>query len=203
MTTDAVDNYYHLQAPSSDLPFKADSTMAITLSRSDYDALWQQANPLAAAAKQADAFDVKLRIPEQLGQGYVQEIQWRGINLMLFDYQFHDDVFVKQAAQDTDCIDREIGFNLSGNRHELCTGESFILWGNNSNAAQIDKTYANEAIQKVDIHLDLSEDLMQMVNETLEALPKTASGQMEIGSQWLAETNAIAPAMQLALKQIW
>lgn len=185
--------------------------MAITLSSDDYDDLWQQANPQNHTAKQGEEYEVQWQghservslVPEQLGSGYVQEIQLRGINLMLVNYQFHNDVCVKEKAQDTACIDREIGFNLSGNRNSMHTGESFILWGNNEDDAESTcVTFANAPIQKIDIHMESSEALVQMISETLDTLPKGVSQQIT-EENLLMETNAITPAMRATLEQIF
>ncbi|NJM98363.1 MAG: helix-turn-helix transcriptional regulator [Phormidesmis sp. RL_2_1] len=175
--------------------------MAITLSQADYDLLWQQANPRKKLAEQADAFEFKSLVPEQLGQGYIQEIQWRGINLMLFNYRLHDDVFVKQSAQDASSVSREIGFNLSGNRSGRRSGENFIDWGIDDGEDWTFITYANDPILKVDIHLESSEGLVQMVADALDRLPSAVLQQMTKGD-WLSEVNAMTPAMRVAIEQI-
>lgn len=183
--------------------------MTITLSCSDYDALWQQANP-KQSPEQTDFCEVQwqghsekiLLVPEQLGQGYVQEIQWRGINLSLFNYRFHDDVSVKQNAQDAPSVSREIGFNLSGNRSSRRTGDNFIDWGTEDSEEWTFTTYANDPVLKVDIHIESSEALAQRVSESLEALPRAVLQKITEGD-WLTEVNSITPAMRVALEQIF
>lgn len=202
--------------------------MAITLSRADYDLLWKQANPLPKMSEKANFVERRSSfaealpshshavceaspqalgisyVPEQLGQGYIQKIQWRGINLMLFNYQFHNDVSVKGRSQDTDRVCREIGFNLSGNLCGKHTGESFIEWGSDDDddAEWTSTTYANDRVRKVDIHVESSEALVHMIAESLDALPKAVAQQIKEGN-WLGEVNAITPAMRVALEQIF
>lgn len=175
--------------------------MAITLSHADYNLLWQQANPSQEKLKQAEVYEVRSQVPKRLGKGHIQEIQWHGIRLSLFNYQLHEDVFVQQRAQDEDGLSREIGFNLSGNRFGKRTGENFIEWGHTGGERSISKTYANEPIRKVDIHIESSELLVQMVNETLCTLPKSVLQQIKEGS-WICEVNSITPAMRIALDQL-
>ena len=183
--------------------------MAITLSRSDYDALWQTANqaanPSLTAPKKTDDFETISRIPEQLGQGYIQKIQWSGIELMLFNYQLYDDVLIRANACDISNLSREIGFNLSGNRCGKRTGESFIDWGYDEDDNDVEwttVTYANEAIRKVDIHLESSESLTQVVTDALNLLPKAVSEKITSGGR-IGEINRITPAMRVALEQIF
>ncbi|EDX85995.1 transcriptional regulator, AraC family protein [Synechococcus sp. PCC 7335] len=179
--------------------------MAIKISRADYDLLWQQANPSLKMSEENDFFEVRSLAPEQIGQGYIQKIQWSGIELMIFNYRLHDDLFVKTKAHHTSDPCREIGFNLSGNRCGKHTGESFIEWGHNeydSDTEWTSVTYANDEIRKVDIHLNSSESLTQTVSDTLNRLPRAISQKVTTGS-YTEEINRITPAMRVALEQIF
>lgn len=189
-------------------------TMTITLSRADYDQLWQQANLPPTVDKQSssllppetpssDPQEVRSRVPAQLGKGYIHTVQARGIHIILFDYQFHDDVLLVGNAPAPDPICREIGFNLSGNLGGKRTGESFIEWGlDDDDEDKTSMIYANDRVRKVDIHLDAAEALIKTVNQSLETLPKSVSQEITSDS-WISEVNVLTPAMRAALEQIF
>ncbi|MEO1792729.1 MAG: AraC family transcriptional regulator [Cyanobacteria bacterium J06629_19] len=186
--------------------------MTITLSRSDYDLLWQQANQSLPLSEQAGCAATRSpgyaenisHVPQQLGKGYIQNIQWNGIQLRLFNYQFHDDVLVQEPVPDAVSTCREIGFNLSGNLGDKRTGESFIEWGDDDDdEACTWVTYANAPVLKVDIHLENAEVLCQPIDASLKALPMDVRQSLEDGDgQWLDEVNVITPAMRAALEQM-
>lgn len=179
--------------------------MAITISRSDYDALWQQANPQLQEIGDTGFTEIRQTVPERLGQGYIQQMRWNGIDLTLFHYQFHDDIHVIEQAEDITPIIGEIGFHLSGNRHGYCTGENFIDWGRHD---ELDKwvgvTYANDPILKVDIHLESTNTLSQFIADTLQELPAEIRQCLEdCDGSWFSEVNTITPAMRSPLEQIF
>ena len=146
--------------------------MAITIYDSDYDALWQQANPSSHNLESTDLSETVEFVPNRFGQGYIQSIQLHGINLSLFNYQLHDDLFIIKKSQDTSNISREFGFNLSGDRCGKRTGENFIEWGNFDDPDEhILIAYAKGPILKVDIHLESAEMFGQTIAEVLEELP--------------------------------
>ncbi|MGJ3252774.1 MAG: helix-turn-helix transcriptional regulator [Elainellaceae cyanobacterium] len=179
--------------------------MAITISRLDYDALWQQANPQLQNIGGIGFSDIRQTVPERLGQGYIQRMRWQGIDLTLFHYQFHDDVHVIERTQDGDFPIGEIGFHLSGNRGGKSTGENFIDWGHDDDPDEwIHVTYANDPILKVDIHLESSNGLSQFISDTLKELPAKIHQCFEdCDGRWFGEVNTITPAMRSPLEQIF
>ena len=68
--------------------------MTTTIYGSDYDALWQEANPASEKPKSEGYSETLQLVPERLGQGYIQSIDFHGINILLFNYQLHDDLFI-------------------------------------------------------------------------------------------------------------
>lgn len=179
--------------------------MAITISRIDYDQLWQAQNPTPELSDHLGFADIRQTVPERLGQGYVQSMQWAGIDLTLFKYRFHEDVHVLHREEDESTYAGEIGFHLSGNRGGKCTGENFIEWGRYDNPDPwVNVTYANEPVLKVDIHLKASSYLSQIMAAILPDLPAAIRQYVEDRSNtWLSEINTITPAMRSPLEQIF
>ena len=89
--------------------------MAITIYDSDYDALWQKANPSTLNSEYVGFSETLKLVLDCLGQGYIGSINLHGIKLLLFNYQLHDDLFLIKKGQNTEII-REFGLNLSGDR---------------------------------------------------------------------------------------
>ncbi|MBE9099786.1 helix-turn-helix transcriptional regulator [Vacuolonema iberomarrocanum] len=181
------------------------SIMTITLSRADYDELWQEHNLAPAIATHSGFSERRLNVPERLGQGYMQSMHWHGIELTLFQYQFHGDVHVIEKAQDINSLVGEIGFHLSGNRCGKCTGESFIEWGCRDYPEKwVAVTYADDPILKVDIHIEPSNGLSQIITDTLEDLLAEIPQCLEdCDGSWLGEMSRITPAMRSPLEQIF
>lgn len=167
--------------------------MTITISRSDYDELWQQANPNPQDVGDTGFSEIRQVVPQQLGQGYIQQMRWHGIDLTLFQYQFHEDVCIIQRAQDVASQIGEIGFNLSGNRAGKRTGENFIDWDCNDDPDEWTSiTYANDPILKVDIGLESPNGLSQLIADTLKELPAEIYQCLEdCDGNWLSEINSI------------
>lgn len=181
------------------------NTVAITISRADYDQLWQERNPTPTICNHSGFSEIRQVVPEQLGRGSVQQMQWHGIKLTLFQYQVHEDVLLLEKACDLAPEIGEIGFNLSGNRHGKCTGESFIEWGGcDSQDEWVGVTYADSPVTKVDIHVKSPCALSQLVNDTLQALPVQLRQCFEVGTgNWFSDINTITPAMRSPLEQIF
>lgn len=177
--------------------------MTITIYGSDYDALWQEANPSSQNIKSADFSETLQLVPECLGQGYIQSINLHGIELSLFNYQLHEDLFIIRKDENESDITREFGFHLSGDRYGKRTGENFVQWGSFDEPDEyVLITYANDPLLKVDIHLESANELVQSVAEILEELP--AKTRQRIGDRnSLCEIGHITPAMQSALRQIF
>ncbi len=177
--------------------------MAIEISEAEYDALWQQANPIPQQSEKAGCVEVREFVPQQLGQGYSQRYRWHDIDLLIFNVQFHEDIYV--AGNDPEKANEacEFGFNVSGNRFGLQTGENFVLWGSNDDDNEETWiTYANDPILKVDIHLEVGNRAQALMTETLAALPLSTRCQIEKLDDEFFNVNVITPAMRLALQQI-
>lgn len=177
--------------------------MAIEISQAEYDALWQQANPKPQQSERAGFLETRELVPQQLGQGYTQRYLWGDIDLKLFNIQFHEDLYVAENNLERTDDTCEFGFNVSGNRFGLRTGENFVLWGSNEDdQEQTWITYADDPILKVDIHLREGERSQALMSETMAALPIPQRCQIEKLNDEFFNTNIITPAMRLALEQI-
>lgn len=177
--------------------------MAVEISRTDYDALWQQANPTPQHADRSGFVEVREFVPQQLGQGYTQRLRWQDIDLLLFNVQFHKDIYITgKNLEETETV-CEFGFNLSGNLCGKRTSENFVEWGGEDNDDEHTWiTYANDPICKVDIHLEVGDRARAIMTETLAALPASTRRRIENRREKVLKINAITPAMHLALEQI-
>lgn len=173
--------------------------MAITISRADYDELWREHNPTPPTLTISGCSEKIEVVPQPLGQGWICSIQLRGIELCIFNYQLHDDLFVKDQ---TVRAEWEFGFNISGNRSGKRTGENFIGWGNFEGEG-VWETYADDPILKVDLTLNSPDELHQLVSQELEELPREIRQFIEDYDQnCFSDINIITPAMRSALEQI-
>lgn len=177
--------------------------MAVEITEAEYDALWQQANPVLQQSESVGCVEVRQSVPQQLGQGYIQHLLWHDIDLMLFNVQFYEDIYKTGRNLEETEIVCEFGFNLSGNLCGKRTGESFVEWGLEDNDdEQTSITYANDPILKVDIHLEIGDRAQAIMTETLAALPASTRRRIENRREEFCKSNAITPAMRLALEQI-
>lgn len=172
--------------------------MTITLSQADYDDLWQH-NPTSEALTCSGSSEKLEVISPLLGCGWVRSIPLRGMSLSIFDYQLQDNVFVKDNFAGTEW---EFGFNISGNRSEKRTGESFISWGSYEGES-VWETYADDPILKIDIHLQSPDQLHQLIGEELESFPAEVRRLIEDDDKSsFCDLNLITPAMRSVLDQI-
>ena len=175
--------------------------MSITIYGSDYDALWQEANPSSQNIKFTDFSESLELVPKRLGQGYIQSINIHDFNLLLFNYQLHEDLFIIRRQEPSES-DREFGFHLSGNRHGKRTGENFVEWGTFDDSEEyVQSAYAKDPILKVDISIHSADGLGQSIAETLENLPAETRQRISDRSS-ISEIGRITPEMQTALMQI-
>lgn len=176
--------------------------MTITIYGSDYDALWQQANSASRNVESEELSETLRLVPESLGQGYIKSIELHGINILLFNYQLHEDLFIIRKDRDFSNISREFGFNLSGDRFGKRTGENFVEWGNFDEPDEYRQVaYALEPVVKIDIHLESAEELSKSVTEVLAELPAATKERIcDRGS--FSEIGTIDSAMRSALMQI-
>ena len=121
--------------------------MIITISRTDYQALWQESNPKPQHPDPLDRSDRIEVCPNYFGTGYIRKIQLRGIELSIFNYAVRDDVSV---TNESGGIEWEFGFHLSGNRSGKQTGENFVSWGYLDEETRECSTHADERILKAD-----------------------------------------------------
>lgn len=179
--------------------------MTVTLSRADYDELWQEQNPAPGTTTNSGFSESRHLVSELLGRGYFQSIRWHGIDLALYQYQFHEDVHVIEKAQDQTSSIGEIGFNVSGYRHGKRTGENFIIWGGCNNPDKwVEVTYAKDPILKVDIHIEPHTSFSQLIADTLKEFPPEIRQYLDDGDRHeMSETNLITPAMRSPLEQIF
>ncbi|NDJ17918.1 helix-turn-helix transcriptional regulator [Myxacorys almedinensis] len=174
--------------------------MAITISRTDYDELWRACNPAPLVSSHSGYCEQIEVVPEQFGEGYIQFIQLREINLALFNYQLHHDLYIRDEVFGAAW---EFGFNLSGNCSGKHTGENFIEWGAYEGEGTW-ITYANDPVYKVDVHLEAPDALFQLITETLEELPVEIRQHIEdCNRNCFDEINVITPAMRSPLEQIF
>jgi AraC family transcriptional regulator, transcriptional activator of the genes for pyochelin and ferripyochelin receptors len=173
--------------------------MAITFSQADYNELWHQCNPTVQPDQPSDGAETITVVPPHLGQGHIRSIALRGMALSIFDYQLHDDVFIKDSSAGTEW---EFGFNISGNRSGKRTSENFIGWGCWESEVTYE-TYADDAILKVDIHLQSADQLHTLIGDELDGIaPEIRQLIEEQNQDFFDDINIITPAMRSALEQI-
>lgn len=84
----------------------------LTLSKSAYDDLWDEANSTPQAIDPTDPLDMLLKVPAELGQGFQRETEWQeGLNLTIDDRQY----------------DRNLSFDVEAHEHPIQMG--FLLAG--------------------------------------------------------------------------
>jgi AraC family transcriptional regulator, transcriptional activator of the genes for pyochelin and ferripyochelin receptors len=179
--------------------------MAITLSEQEYDALWDVSNPNLEDPEIADQFDWTYTCPSQIGQGYERVIQLREIELIIFNEEFHQDVFVQSLAHEETADNVEFGFHLSGSRNGKSTGDSFLEWSpaEKSWKEEVKKISTGERLLKIDIHLP-TDLLRRFIPKNPQHLPPELKQLIEGSHQELyQEINTLTAPMRLALRQIF
>jgi AraC family transcriptional regulator, transcriptional activator of the genes for pyochelin and ferripyochelin receptors len=177
--------------------------VTIALAEADFWDLWYENNPITRYAESGDDSDMIYTCPEWMGRGYERSIQLRGIELLLIDETYHDDLSihssVEEAGEEDRCI--EFGFNLSGVWANRTGGQNFLEWGlcdGSIYAAQ-----GKKRLLKVDIHLESVDLLRSFVSGDLNRFPLELRNLIVEGrSQPYSDLGLITPAMKLALKQI-
>jgi hypothetical protein len=98
--------------------------VTITLLEREYYELWHNSHVL-----ELEPFETVEKCPDQLGSGYQRWIFLNGIDLLIHDYEFCDNLAIVQE-EDPGCI--EFGFQVLGNcqyrdrtRHG---GQNFVEW---------------------------------------------------------------------------
>lgn len=179
--------------------------MTITLSESEYDSLWHESNPTLADPEIPDQSNWVYACPRQLGQGYERVIQLREIDLIIFNEEFYQDIFVRHLAGKDEADSVEFGFHLGGSRNGKHTGENFLEWSLAGEfwPEEVKKITAGERLLKIDIHLP-ADLLRSFMPDHLQHLPSELK-QLIKGShqESYQEVNALTAPMRLALRQIF
>jgi AraC family transcriptional regulator, transcriptional activator of the genes for pyochelin and ferripyochelin receptors len=179
----------------------------LVISAADYEDLWDDCNPGIQYSEPNDDRDIIYNCPDRLGRGYERSIQLRGIELLLIDTIYHEDLRIASAEVEDRCI--EFGFNLSGTRvNRFSNGEAtptsrqnFLQWGISDCPSY--EILGIERIVKVDIHLESIDILRSFVPRDLHLLPSALKTFVEEGrSSAYDDLGVINPAMKLALEQI-
>lgn len=166
----------------------------IVLSGDDWRSLWDESN------RQTESAETVYQCPKQLGTGYEREIQLRGIDLLIINETYHDDLKLMIPPQEDDgCI--EFGFNLAGYWGNRPHGRNFLEWAQSD--SRIIEAVGNDPIVKVDIHVESIEVLRSFVPKDLNQLPiefqQLIEGQR---SHPYSDLGIITSTMQTALDQI-
>lgn len=177
--------------------------MTITLLQREYDELWHNSHVL-----ELEPFETVEKCPEQLGSGYQRWVLLNGIDLLIHDYRFCDDLAI-ELEEDLGCI--EFGFQVLGHhqyrdyaQHSAgsdrirSSGQNFVEWGSMQNA--IAQKSAGKILQ-VDIHLD-SPELLHCFCTSGSSLPLAVQQLIAGNEQPYAHIGHITPAMKLVLEQI-
>jgi AraC family transcriptional regulator, transcriptional activator of the genes for pyochelin and ferripyochelin receptors len=171
----------------------------LVISATDYADLWDGCNPPIQNSELNDDRDVTISCPECLGRGYERSIELRGMELLLIDRTYDDDLRIVMAEPEDRCI--EFGFNLAGTAVNRSSGQNFLQWGLDRNSSY--EIRGRDRILKVDIHLDSIDILQSFLPKDLSQLPPALIGFIETGlSPTYDDLGTITSAMKLALEQI-
>jgi AraC family transcriptional regulator, transcriptional activator of the genes for pyochelin and ferripyochelin receptors len=183
--------------------------MTLKLSQTDYRDFWRARNPNPVTIETPGYREFQEFIPESLGQGYLQTIELRGMRILMFNYQLAQDLLIYSDDTPPESSENwEFGFHLSGSRAGKDGGTNFVEWGSlEDEDEEGDETcliQAEHPLIKVDIHLDQSSDLWQMLAEPPESLPTPARHCLESTTHpGYSEQNLITPAMRLVLEKLF
>ncbi|MBW4644150.1 MAG: AraC family transcriptional regulator [Goleter apudmare HA4340-LM2] len=176
----------------------------------EYKRIWQQVNQNTYYPEPSDTMDFINYCPHNFGRGYRRCIKLRGIELLIIDEEFDDDLCIES---DNSPFNQEriieFGFNLSGTYTERNGTQSFFDW------VGIDKLeerkyftiFSKKRRQKADIHLESQDLLQSFILDKNEKLPSILTDLIEgliKGNREpeFCETNIITPEMYLPLEQI-
>ncbi|MEA5618335.1 AraC family transcriptional regulator [Cronbergia sp. UHCC 0137] len=180
--------------------------MSNIISQTEYRQTWQQINQNTHYPEALNTTDFINYCPQHLGRGYHRWVKLRGINLLIVDEEFDDDLYVESDdSQINQDYILEFGFNLSGSYSERNGTQSFFDWFEIEllEERQYFSIGAKQRRLKVDIHLDSQDLLKNFIFDNREKLPTTLINLVEGNSKIdFCETNIIAPEMYLPLEQI-
>lgn len=162
----------------------------IILSEEDYSQLWQDAN--------SDSESNLEVCPPQLGKGFKQWYQLRGISLLIHNYWFDQDVTV---SLDPLAEGLELGFQLSGylsgDRFHRSSGESFCSWG-------CPETYYQQRSRQRRLQVDIHLESPQLLADFIQTpdLPSSLQNLETNKTEPFHLSGKITPAIQLTLEQL-
>ncbi len=180
--------------------------MVNIISQTEYKRIWQQVNHNTQYPEASDTADFINYCPQNFGRGYRRWIQLRGINLLIINEEFDDDLYIEfEDTNDCEYRNLEFGFNLSGSYSGRNGTQSFLDWVHIDKGDETEgcKIFAKKRQLKVDIHLDSQILLSSFILNNRNNLPKILTDLIEENSkQDFFETNIITPEMYLPLEQI-
>jgi AraC family transcriptional regulator, transcriptional activator of the genes for pyochelin and ferripyochelin receptors len=199
------------------LKVKLGQDMAIAIDKSDYDALWAANNHHQYSTNHEHSkIDIIYDCPAQLGRGYEEWVNLRGISLLIINQEFHDNLLINYSDYnfDLDKVDPnilvgedkiEFGFNLFG----TCCGRNFDLsflefrTEEDDYKEEIDlQEKIGKHLLKVDIHLN-ADLLRSFAPQISNNFPKELQQLLDrIGRVNYEENGKITPEMKLLLRQI-
>ena len=170
--------------------------MTLTISEVDYIHLWQESIPEQGAGDPSEAIEV---CPQAWGTGYRRWVELRDVDLLIHDYEFHEDVQVQYGASEGGL---EFGFQLQGGSYaKRQSGQSFVQ--NGPSNAEVVCEQSEEHILQVDIHLGSIDCLQSFVPNDSEQASSAIQRLVQASGRYrytqIGETTA---AMQFALNQL-
>lgn len=179
--------------------------MAIVLSSTTCQDLWQESREQAKPADPHDVNDRVIECPSLFGQGYKRDISLRnGVDLTFHRYQFHDDlVSLNGQPGETGCL--EWVFNLSSTFRFW--DESYITNGRHYAAGLVlpggnSEDLACDVRVEVDIHLEL-ERFKALISSDFDILPPDLQRLLDGDEAFpFSSVRRITPAMQQVLQQM-
>jgi len=180
--------------------------MVNVISQAEYKQTWQQINHNTHYPEASDTTDFINYCPQNFGRGYRRKIKLRGIELLIVDEEFYDDLCVEcDSSQLEQERIIEFGFNLSGSYLGKNGKLSFFDWinQNQTDAKECITISARKRRLKVDIHLDNQDLINSFIYNQTEKIPNSLTFLLEGSSeQNFYENNVVNPEMHLPLEQI-
>lgn len=177
--------------------------MTITISEQTFGELLQEANPTPQHADALDPYDVILKYPSRLGQGFQRKIEYQeGIEIAIEDHQLHDNVVEKVDVHEHSI---QCGFLLSGNFNSddqpVCSG---LYWfcGSGLSTGGLCEHSMQQPMLCVNVHI--APELFQsyLAKSTEQIPPELIHLFKQPHQQYFYRYGKITPQMQIALQQI-
>lgn len=174
--------------------------MTLTISEIDYTGLWQKGVSDQDCCNLAEVVEV---CPPTLGTGYRRWVTLRDIDLLIHNYELHEDVQVKYGACEGGL---EFGFQLQGGSYaKRCAGQNFVQNGPYDSNIACERS--GEHILQVDIHLESVNCLNSFIpNADIQTSSQTSSSIQQLiqaSEQGLySHVGETTTAMQSILHQL-